>query len=319
MRKYQTIYIMSCLILFLGMVNLYAQEETPARKMAKDADYTRVKDFNVSFLSEVFDASDLDFDVVGGKNYLLLIACDKYKYWKPLFNAVKDAQDVKKILMDRYGFEPNNIFELLNEEVTLEAVEAQFQALIKKGTNLDNLLIYYSGHGYYDSSFDLGYWVPYDGRTNSAATSSYIPNDKIRDYIKEMNFRHVFMVADACFSGSLFSTETTRGSMKEESVKSRWGLSSGNLEVVSDGKKGENSPFAKAFMDFLNSNLQDKLLVDPLIQYVISTVKENSEQEPRGSELVGVGSEGGQFVFTLQGQTEATEEKDPKSKSKSKE
>ena len=315
-RVFSKISVLLSLLLIISTASLSAQEDIPLRKLAKDADYSRVKNFDVSYLDEVFDATDLDFDVVGGQNYLLIIACDKYKFWKPLNNAVKDARDVKKLLMKRYGFQNNNIYEVLNEEVTVEGVEAQFQALIKKGTNLDNLLIYYSGHGYYDASFDQGYWIPYDGRTTGNPTATYIPNDKIRDYIKEMNFRHVFLVADACFSGSLFAE--TRGLMKEESVKSRWGLSSGNLEVVSDGKKGDNSPFAKAFMKFLESNLQDKILVSNLVNFVIKDVSENTEQQPQGNQLAGVGSEGGQFVFTLQGETETVEEKDGKSK-KSKE
>ena len=50
--------------------------------------------FDVSFLKSSGDAMDLDlFDDVSpeSKYYLLVIAVDKYKYWRSLNNAVRDA------------------------------------------------------------------------------------------------------------------------------------------------------------------------------------------------------------------------------------
>ncbi len=303
-------FILSLAILLLGFTSSIAQnEEEEERNLQSASAYSRIKNFDISFLSSSMDAFDFE-DVVGSENYLLLIAADKYKFWKSLNNAVRDARDVKKVLMERYGFKQENIYELLNEEVTDANIEAQFESLVGKGTNIDNLLIYYSGHGFYDASFDLGYWVPYDGKTQSGATSTFIPNDRIRDYIKQMKFRHVFLVADACFSGSLFSE--TRGITKEESVKSRWGLSSGNLEVVSDGKKGANSPFAGFLIQYLKENLKDKIFVEELASFVEKQVEETTEQDPLYGQLSGVGSEGGQFFFTLQGTEEEKEDSNTK-------
>ncbi len=285
----------------------YAQEKGKKQKLAKDVGYSRVQDYDLSFLASSSDVLDLDFDIpVDGQYYLFVIAVDKYKFWKPLQNAVKDARDVEKVLMEKYGFKRENLYELFNEEATPENIKAQFEVLQEKGTNLDNLLIYYSGHGFYDPSFDLGYWVPSLGKTNSGATETYIPNDNIRDYIRGLKFRHVFLIADACFSGSLFANDA-RGFKEDESLKSRWGLSSGNIEVVSDGKKGENSPFATYLLKFLRENLQDRIRVETLIEYIVKNVSENTQQEPQGGYLSGVGSEGGQFVFLNQGQKEESD------------
>ncbi len=291
----------------------YGQDEK-IRKVNRAVAKSSVRNYDLSFLDLSDDFEELDFDVVGGKSYLLIIAVDKYNYWKPLKNAVKDARDIKRILVDRYGFEASNIYELYDYEVTPETVEEHFRILRDKGTNIDNLLIYYSGHGFYDSSFDLGYWVPYNGTTNSGSTSTFIPNDKIRDYIKDMNFQNIFMVADACFSGSLFKDEIqTKGQdFKRESLKSRWGLSSGNLEVVLDAlvldnEKIDNSPFAYFFIDFLQNNLQDRFSVEQLIDHVKQSVQQYTPQRPVGGELVGVGSEGGVYTFSLQGTKESEE------------
>lgn len=311
-----------CLGLLLGLVNIkntQAQNRNTSKppKIAKAEGYSKVKNYNLDFLKSATDIFEFEDEIIEGDYYLFIIAVDKYKFWKPLNNAVKDAMDVKKVLMDKYGFRQENLYELLNEEATPENIRAQFEVLRKKGTNLDNLLIYYSGHGYYDPSFDLGYWVPSLGKTNSGATETFIPNDHIRDYIRELRFRHVLLVADACFSGALFAKDA-RGFKEDESLKSRWGLSSGNIEVVSDGKKGENSPFANTFIKYLRENLQDRIRVENLIEYVVKEVSQNTQQEPQGGYLSGVGSEGGQFVFLNQGQKEEVKESTEKEKGRSK-
>lgn len=311
------LFIIILLISFSSTI-IVGQEKGKETKLAKDAGYSKVQNYDLSFLASSSDVLELDFDIpADGKYYLFVIAIDNYKFWKPLNNAVKDARDLEKVLMEKYNFKRENLYELFNEEATPENIQAQFDVLKAKGTNIDNLLIYYSGHGFYDPSFDLGYWVPSLGKTNSGATETFIPNDNIRDYIRELKFRHVFLIADACFSGALFANDA-RGFKEDESLKSRWGLSSGNIEVVSDGKKGENSPFAAYLIKFLKENLQDRIRVETLVEYMIKNVSENTRQEPQGGYLSGVGSEGGQFVFLNQGQKEETKEELDKNKVKKK-
>ncbi len=312
MKKYSKILAYLFFIAFCFNVSMvFAQKEaTEKGKENKASAYSGTKSFDVAFLQGASDEVDLTAMMSnGGKNFLLLIAVDKYKFWKSLSNPVKDARDVKKVLVERYGFEQQNIFELFNEDVTAENIQSSFEALKNKGSNIDNLIIYYSGHGYYDLSFDLGYWVPSEGRTNNGAVSSFIPNDNIRNYIKALDFRHVFMIADACFSGSLFLNDT-RGVEEadaKDAVKSRWGLTSGNVEEVSDGEKGKNSPFAKALLAYLQNNLKDRLRVSEVLDYVKKQVAANTQQTPMGGKLSGVGDEGGEFVFMLQGMKEQPE------------
>lgn len=304
-------YLLGFLIALIAFTYNAVAQDAPKKKDVKVTAKSETKTFDVSFLNKgSTEDIELEFVAEGSKNFLLIVAIDKYKFWKSLSNPVKDARDLKKVLMEKYGFEQDNILELYNEEATPDNIREQFESLKNKGTNLDNLLIYYSGHGYYDPSFDLGYWVPSEGRTNQGATASYVPNDNIRNYIKALEFRHIFMIADACFSGSLFITEEgKRGTEGEkmESIKSRWGLSSGNLELVSDGEKGKNSPFAGYLIKYLQQNLEDRLKVSKLRDYVVTQMKNNTTQSPRGDRLSGVGDEGGEFVFVLQGMKEVKE------------
>ena len=64
---------------------------------------------------------------------------------------------------------------------------------------------------------------------------------------------HTFLIVDSCFSGSLFATKDIGDAFaaKAGSFPSRWGLAAGMIEKVSDGFHGDNSPFAKAIITFL--------------------------------------------------------------------
>ena len=84
-----------------------------------------------------------------------------------------------------------------------------------------------------------------------------------------------------------------------EQFKSRWGLTAGRLEAVSDGSKGQNSPFAGFFLNYLKSNSKDKFTMSDLVNYVKNAVANNAEQTPQGAPLKNVGDEGGEFVFYL--------------------
>ncbi|PWJ43116.1 caspase family protein [Sediminitomix flava] len=246
-------------------------------------------------------AMDLDIDVMEApKYYLLMISVDEYTEWTPLDNAVKDAQDVRDMLTRHYTFEDENVFELYNEEVTASNIRKVILELKEKIQPTDNLLIYYSGHGYYDKAFEEGFWVPVNGSADLSATDTYISNETILKYVKMLDTQHTFLIADACFSGSLFAHGHRGASYADEAelFKSRWGLTSGFLQYVSDGEAGTNSPFAKALMTYLRVNRKDKMLVTQLIQYVKETVYNNTDgQMPMGDRLRNVGDEGGEFVF----------------------
>lgn len=242
---------------------------------------------------------DLDFDPDdAGTNYLLMIAINDYQYWNPLLNATKDAADVKDVLQARYGFEDEHIVEIYNEEATTKNIFDAFTSLIEVVQADDNLMIYFSGHGYYNAAIQEGYWIPVDAQKGEE--TEYLANASLLKYLKALKAKHVFLVADACFSGSLFA-DGTRGFVETVAQhKSRWGLTSGRLEFVSDGSEGGNSPFAGYFIKFLQENTKAHVPVSEIVHFVKVAVANNSEQTPIGNPLKGVGDEGGEFVFILQ-------------------
>jgi hypothetical protein len=236
-----------------------------------------------------------EYNPANAKNFLLVIGINNYLHWPKLNNAVKDANDVASTLMTKYNFEFDNIVTLKDEQATRNNIYLSLRGLIEKVSPQDNLMVYYSGHGYFDQLLNEGYWVPVDAHVN--ASGDYVSNTEILRIINNINSQHTFLVADACFSGSLFG-EATRGYTDNvEKFRSRWGFASGRLEVVSDGSVGDNSPFTKSFVQFLKENQKEKLAVSELIQHVKVKVAETTNQTPLGNPLKNAGDEGGEFVF----------------------
>jgi hypothetical protein len=253
---------------------------------------------NIALKKFVINRKNMDgteYNAAKAKNYLLLIGIDNYRHWSRLNNAVADTDSIRRVLTELYQFDSENVITLTNEQATLANIYQNLRSMIERVTPHDNLLIYYSGHGYFDKLLNEGYWVPVDAPLRDV--SAMVPNVQILKIIENINSQHTFLVADACFSGSLFAS-TTRGYTEHvEKYKSRWGLASGRLEVVSDGEKGANSPFAQSFISFLKNNDEMKTPVSDLVQYVKKKVAEVNEQTPIGNPLMGVGDEGGEFVF----------------------
>lgn len=230
-----------------------------------------------------------------GKNHLFAIAINDYLHCPKLFNPVNDAKELIAVLTERYGFKKDNIQQLFNEEATEENIDKGFLRLAKEVTPDDNLIIFFSGHGEYDKLRDRGFWVPVDAQ--QGAYHNYISNSDIRDNLNAINARHTFLIADSCFSGSLFATyKSSSGVNRLEKDPSRWGLTAGRNELVLDGKAGENSPFADSLIYQLRRTARP-IGVSELCNKVVETVISNAEQTPRGEPLKVKGHMGGQMYF----------------------
>lgn len=253
---------------------------------------------NIALKKFIISRKDLvgsDYNAREANNYLFVVGINDYQYWPTLNNAVKDATDVAGTLIGQYDFDFSNVTIIKNEQATRSNIYKGLRSLITQVTTKDNLMIYFSGHGYFDELVNEGYWVPVDAKLS--AVGDYLSNSDILKIIGNIESQHTFLVADACFSGSLFN-ETKRGYAENvEQYRSRWGLASGRLEVVSDGAVGNNSPFARNLISFLKSNDKDKIAVSELVQHVKMQVAEESDQTPIGNPLKGAGDEGGEFVF----------------------
>ena len=246
--------------------------------------------------NRINDDDDSLSDINYGDFYALVIGIDKYRHIVPLSNAVNDAEDVASLLQSKYQFKVNLLIDATREEI-LNALNDLRMTINSK----DNILIYYAGHGKLDEDNNEAYWLPIDAKANNNV--HWISNHTIISSIKAMKAKHVIVVADSCFSGTLTrgDIKDTRPDYLEEIIKkkSRTVLTSGGDEPVSDGGGGNNSVFAASFLSVLNENkgvLEGSQLFTSIRQQVVP----NSEQTPRYNHISKAGHAGGDFLFVRQ-------------------
>ena len=230
-------------------------------------------------------ASDSDFR--NRHDYALLIASDNYDSWPQLENPVQDATDIKKELEDRYGFTVELLKNPTKDEIEAKLIQYQKQ---KKFQPLDQLLILFSGHGYFDPNGKEGFLVARDSKLPTSATlDTLIAHSRLRSLIDNIPANHILVVIDACFGGTFdrnIESGTTRGGLYDErSVKdiflalspltTRKFITSGGMDFVSDGTPGHNSPFVAHFLAALRNPEVDRrgyLMYADLVSAVKPTI-----------------------------------------------
>lgn len=242
------------------------------------------------------DPDGSDYDPVKARNFLLVIGINDYLEWPHLRNAVRDANSIAGTLSGLYDFDFSDVTMLLDDEATRSNIYSTLRHYVEKIGPQDNFVIYFSGHGLFDPLLSEGYWVPVEAKLGSSG-GDLLSNSDLLKIIKNINSQHTLIIADACFSGSLFN-ETSRGYIENvEKFRSRWALASGRLETVSDGGENSNSPFAKVLLEYLKTTSKEKISVSELAQFVKEKVPEVAGQTPIGNSLKNIGDEGGEFIF----------------------
>lgn len=229
-----------------------------------------------------------------GTNHVLAIGIDAYQYWQSLNNAVRDCDALIEVLTRKYRFDEKQVVRLYNAEATRDKIWITLEKLVAKVTPEDNVLIYYAGHGYQDEK-KWGYWIPVNASKSSRA--GFFKDREVMDFIKEIHCHHLMLISDSCFSGTFFKA-LSRSKDSFSRDPSRWALTSGRLEAVSDGKMGEGSPFNRLLVEALEEN-SDKLHFSKLAQQVKFGTNEvtGKKQSPLTGPLDIEKNEGGEFVF----------------------
>lgn len=232
-----------------------------------------------------------------GRNYLFAIGIDGYAHWPPLYCAVKDIEDFTKILLERYQFHEDYVVSLKNEQATQKNILIKLRELGKKISQKDNLVIYFSGHGHYDEDTKSGFWIPVNAHTDEDSEDEFLNTAVIVDRLRAIDSLHTFLIIDACFSGTLMIQ--LKSAPRAERYRSRRVLTSGRAEVVSDGPKGGNSPFARGIINSLTLNTDQHLRASQLIIDVKEYVEKEAQQTPLDAVLLNSDDQGGDFVFHL--------------------
>jgi uncharacterized caspase-like protein len=244
-----------------------------------------------SIKSKPFTYPDIDF----GPYYALVIGNNNYQFLPKLLTAKNDAQEVAKILKNRYGFNVELLIDANRSDILVVLSNLRWNLV-----NRDNLLIYYAGHGWLDKEADEGYWLPINAEKDNMI--NWISNSSITATLRAIKAKHVLIIADSCYSGKLargiHTVNRTPGYLSKLAQKrARCVISSGGLEpVIDSGGRGEHSVFTSAFLDALkeNTGIMDGA---QLFNKLRRPVMLNSDQTPEYSDIRRAGHEGGEFLF----------------------
>ena len=233
----------------------------------------------------------------------LIIGINDYKDPKipDLETAVNDASAMAKLLRKRYGFQ---VKLLLNRKATREGIYRALRELALSTKADDSILIYYAGHGDLDRTYDDGWWIPVDAKGGNPVT--YLDNGQVQKAMRSMKARHVLLISDSCYSGTLFGQARAMPPIIDDKYylnlyneKSRWGMTSGNKTPVSDRGSGGHSVFAYQLLKELKKNTKPFFSTQEIYTRIAPIVSNNSEQIPLCRPIRNTGDQGGEFVFVI--------------------
>ena len=247
------------------------------------------------------DLPDVDF----GEYHALIIGNNNYPEFPDLSTPINDARAMARLLEDKYGFKT---MVLINADryTILQTLNSYRERL----TEQDNFLLYYAGHGTLDEKNDRGHWLPVDASPTDPA--NWISNVTITDYINTMAAKHIMVIADSCYSGTMarevrpnLSSERSKKMevsfyKKLSKIASRSALTSGGTQPVMDGGGGDHSIFARSLLNALEYN--DGIMQGPdLYLEVNSRVRSSSDnaigQIPAFAPIQNTGDLGAPFFF----------------------
>jgi hypothetical protein len=237
-------------------------------------------------------------------DYAILFLTDKYDNWNPLVNPVFDGRAIAAQLEKYYGYKVEVVENPSQDQIFRKLREYSE----KKYQPLDQLMIFFAGHGYFDESFKEGFVVVKESLKDDPGKTSYVSYNRLRNVINVIPCEHVMLMMDVCFGGTFDDAiasardvdvykEVSQSEfiIRKLAVKTRKYLTSGGKTYVSDGIPGKHSPFAKRVLDGLNTfgGTDGILTLTELYPYV-----EKLNPEPRLGKF-GDDAPGSEFVFVV--------------------
>jgi len=252
-----------------------------------------------------------DANQTWGTYHALVIGIDDYAYWPRLRTAVNDAKVIHQVLIDKYGFKPENTVLRLDEDASRENIIRDIRRIAVAMKKNDNLLIYYAGHGQIDDVTGDGYWIPAEGAMKE--TWTWVPNSLIKSLLGSDRIRakNVMIIADSCYSGAMLRGGPSLLALTDKGYKeklllaaakrSRQVISSGGVEPVADGGADGHSLFAYYLIKALRENDREVIDLENLFHTnVWKPVTQIGNQRPNVGRLKSPMDDDGQFVLLNQ-------------------
>ncbi|MFM9839030.1 MAG: caspase domain-containing protein [Cyclobacteriaceae bacterium] len=239
-------------------------------------------------------------------DYALVFATDQYDNWSDLVNPIFDSRSIAEELKKTYKFK----IEVVENATQSEILKKLREYGEKQYRPLDQLFVFFAGHGTYDQTFGEGFVVTKESMLNDEGKTTYLSHNRLRSIINNVPCEHIFLAMDVCFGGTFDAALASARGQEDEvyreqsqaefltrklTYKTRRYLTSGGKTYVSDGIKGKHSPFAKSFLEALTSQGgKDGILT---VQEIYSFV-EKLKNPPRMGEF-GDNAPGSDFLFLV--------------------
>lgn len=153
--------------------------------------------------------------LVGIANYKNLPYYSKYlgRELKNLKGPINDVRITREVLISRYGFRPEEINVLINQQATRDNIIGALESLIQETREGDVVVFYFSGHGTQvpDQNGDEE-----DGRDEALAAYDVVPegaknpieaklilDDELGQILRKLKAGKAVVIVDACYSGTM--------------------------------------------------------------------------------------------------------------------
>lgn len=238
-----------------------------------------------------------------GRFHALIIANEEYVNMDRLTTPIRDANEIERLLIERYGFAVTKLTNATDDEI-MRTLHGYSNTL----TENDNLLIYYAGRGSTpDGPPDRAYWLGVDA--DPELRNTWLLAEHVSDKIKQISAKRILLVTDSCFSQRRVRSKTMAVGRGMDSKKfkllagfqSRYVLTSGaNVPFYDENGDRSHSMFAKIFMEVLRQN--QNVLSGEMLSYELSNrlqerVENPDRAAPSYSFLQDAGHKAGDFFF----------------------
>jgi len=239
--------------------------------------------------------------------YALIIGNSDYQYFPKLRGVKQDVQDVKS-MFEKLGIRT----QLLENQTGDQMLDALHDFIDKGKEDTDQALIfYYAGHGYTEKradGTDLGYIVPVDAPLYENNSSEFrkksISMTTIDVYATLVLSKHVLMLFDSCFSGTLFTVRRAAPQIITEKTTQpvRQFITAGAAnEAVPDESVFKSTLLKGLGEGFADLNDDGYVTGEELGSYLEANVVNYSSgrQHPKYGKINNGNLDRGDFVFAL--------------------
>ena len=224
------------------------------------------------------------------QNRALFFAINEYEYLDTLKYSIVKTRAIANTLASKFQFRTEMI-----ENPTQEIIEnklIEYQNIYSSQSDIDTrqLLIYFSGHG--QMKYNNGFFMAKDSKAINAHKSA-LPYEYWREFINEIECKHILVIIDACYGGYFVPTIMMKsggdndekwkrpGETREEILlakhkqyKARYVLTSSTTDQTPD-----NSKFANEIHNYLlkqYNNPEDSLFTLTELYNAVKIIHTNS-------------------------------------------